>query len=86
MEMSNPAQKIRLRTTAEPSPAVARANPASGPGTPESVISRYPSADPAALPPGTMLDSAFVLIWMRNSRHVETALAPSPSAARVSSE
>ncbi len=50
--------RIRLSTTADPSPTVARAKPASGPATPDSVISRYPSAELAALPPGTMLDSA----------------------------
>ena len=40
IEMISPTQKIRLSTTAEPSPAVPRANPASGPGTPDSVSSR----------------------------------------------
>ena len=33
-------QKMRLSTTADPRPAVARAKPASGPLTPDSVISR----------------------------------------------
>ena len=37
--------------------------------TVDRVINRYPIAEPAALPPGTMLDSAFVLIWMRNKAH-----------------
>ena len=75
-----------MSTTAEPMPAVARANPASGPLIPESVSRRYPSADPAALPPGTMLPSAFVLIWMRNIRLREMPLAASPSADFVSRE
>ena len=32
------------------------------------VMSRYPSAEPAALPPGTMFDTALVDSWMRNNR------------------
>ena len=40
IETSRAIQKMRLSTTAEPSPAVARANPASGPLTPDSVSSR----------------------------------------------
>ena len=40
MEMISPIQKIRFSTTAEPSPAVPNAKPASGPGTPDTVISR----------------------------------------------
>ena len=32
------------------------------------------------------LDSAFVLIWIRNRRPVDTVSPESPSAARVSSE
>ena len=35
-----PIQNSKLRTTAEPRPAVAKANPASGPLTPDKVISR----------------------------------------------
>ena len=40
IDTSRAIQKMRLSTTAEPSPAVARAKPASGPLTPDSVISR----------------------------------------------
>ena len=86
IDTSSAVQKIRLSTTADPRPAVASANPAFGPLTPDSVISRYPRAEPAALPPGTMLDSALVLIWMRNIRIREMSELASPSAERVSSE
>ena len=79
-------QKIRLSTTAEPMPAVPRAKPASAPLIPDSVIRRYPSAEPAALPPGTTFDSALVLIWMRNMRIREIVWPASPSAERVSNE
>ena len=51
---------------------------------PDRVISRYPRAEPAALPPGTMLPSALVLIWMRNIRITEIWSCSSPSAERVS--
>ena len=61
MEMRRPNHKMRFNMTAEPMPAVAKANAASGPGTPLIRISRYPSAELAALPPGTTLPSAFVL-------------------------
>ncbi len=40
IDTSSAVQKMRLRTTAEPSPAVARAKPASAPLTPDSVSSR----------------------------------------------
>ncbi len=63
-----------------------RAKPASAPLIPDSVIRRYPSAEPAALPPGTTFDSALVLIWMRNMRIREIVWPASPSAERVSSE
>ena len=86
IDTSSAVQKMRLSTTADPSPAVARAKPASAPRTPDSVSRRYPSAEPAALPPGTMFDSAFVLIWIRNIRQREICEPDSPSAERVSSE
>ncbi len=84
--MISPVQKMMLSTTAEPTPAIASANPASGPLIPDNVKSRYPSAELAALPPGTMFDSAFVLSWMRNMRAIERWLPAVPSVARVSSE
>ena len=40
IEMTRAIQKMMLSTTAEPSPAVAKANPASGPLTPDSVSNR----------------------------------------------
>ena len=52
---------MKFSTTAEPTPAVAKANAASGPLTPHIVMRRYPSAVLAALPPGTMFPSALVL-------------------------
>ncbi len=76
--------RSRLSTTADPSPTVARAKPASGPVTPDSVINRYPSAELAALPPGTMLDSERVLIWIRNRRPDDRCSPGSPSAAFIS--
>ena len=48
----SPTHSTRLSTTAEPRPAVASANPASGPGTPEAVSNLNPSALLAALPAG----------------------------------
>ena len=81
-----PIQKMMLSTTAEPSPAVPSAKPASGPGTPDSVINRYPIAELAALPPGITPPSALVLIWIRNNLHDETSLLDSPSATLVSME
>lgn len=86
MEAIRPIHRMRLSTTAEPRPAVARANPALGPSTPDRVSSRYPSAGPAALPPGTMFDRALVLIWMRNNRHRDTMWPAGPSAALVRRE
>ena len=75
IEMTSPSQNRMFSTTADPIPAVASANPASGPVTPDSVSSRYPSADPAALPPGTMFDSALVLSWIRKMRACERPAA-----------
>ena len=40
IEMISEIQNSTFSTTAEPSPAVANAKPASGPGTPDNVISR----------------------------------------------
>ena len=84
--MVNPVQKMMFSTTADPMPAVARANPASGPLIPDSVSSRYPSAELAALPPGTMFDSALVLSWIRKIRASDKRRPAVPSVARVSSE
>ena len=84
IDTSSATHRIRLSTTADPSPTVASAKPASGPVTPDSVISRYPSAELAALPPGTMLDSERVLIWIRNRRPAERWAPGSPSAACIS--
>ena len=75
-----------LRTTAEPIPAVASAKPASGPLMPESVSSRYPRAELAAFPPGTMFDNDLVLSWIRKIRASDSCLPAVPSVARVSSE
>ena len=61
IEMMRPNHKMRFNTTAEPMPAVAKAKAASGPRTPHMVMSLYPSVELAALPPGTILPSAFVL-------------------------
>ena len=63
---------------------MASAKPASGPLTPDNVMSRYPSAELAALPPGTMLDRARVLIWIRKKRPSERRSPASPSAAFIS--
>ena len=85
-DMISPVQKMMLSTTAEPMPAIASANPASGPLTPDNVSSRYPRAELAALPPGTMFDSAFVLSWIRNMRAIESWRPAVPSVARVNNE
>ena len=76
---------MTLSISAEPIPAVARANPASGPVTPHVVSRRYPRAELAALPPGIMLPSAFVLSWIRNKRAVLIFDDSWPKAARVRS-
>ena len=83
IEITRPVHKMKLRMTAEPSPTVARANPASGPDIPDNVIRRNPSVEPAAFPPGTMLDSARALIWMRNRCTRDIPRPESPSAAFV---
>ena len=51
---------------------------------PDNVISRYPSAEPAALPAGITLPSDFVDSWIRKRRASETLVGG--SAARVISE
>ncbi len=86
IDMVNPVQKTMLSTTAEPMPAVASAKPASGPLIPDRVRRRYPSAELAAFPPGTMFDSALVLSWMRKIRASDSLRPAVPSVARVSSE
>ena len=57
IETINATHKIRFNTTAEPTPAVAKANPASRPFAPANVINRKPKALLAAEPPGTKLPS-----------------------------
>ena len=45
---------MELSTSAEPTPCMARAKPASAPDTPDWVRSRKATAVPGAVPPGMM--------------------------------
>jgi hypothetical protein len=78
-------QKMMLSTTADPMPAVANAKPASGPLIPDRVSSRYPSAELAALPPGTTFASAFVASWILKIRGTDRRRPALPRVARVRS-
>ncbi len=46
---------------------MASVNAASGPATPAATSRRYPSVEPAAVPPGTRLVTDLVDSWMRSS-------------------